>query len=112
MYFANVYDEGINMLVYKLNDIKDKANLSQMIYHDGYKIEEGMIKGRFESQELTLPSTNRMVVSWNALVEVGSYVEVFIQVKSKEKWSPWMSYGNGVKVIVVVVCQNRITKMS
>ena len=97
MYFAIVYDEGINMLVYKLNDIKDKANLSQMIYHDGYKVEEGMIKGRFESQELTLPSTNRMVVSWNALVEVGSYVEVFIKVKSKGKWSPWMSYGKWCK---------------
>ncbi|MCH4887464.1 hypothetical protein EZV73_07770 [Acidaminobacter sp. JC074] len=85
------------MLVYSLKDMIENAHLENLEYEDGYRLIDEKSLGRFESQALEVPETHRMVVSWNALVEFGGYVEVFIRVQTSGAWSPWMTYGKWCK---------------
>ena len=81
------------MIVYKLKDIKKQAKIENLQYQEGYMLKDQEILGRLESQQLALPPGKRLVVSWNAKAEKGSYIEIMVRTKSSGPWSEWMRYG-------------------
>jgi hypothetical protein len=93
MYFAKAYIEGIDMIVYRLDDIKENATLSNLVFQEGYTLKAEEVLGRFETEALPLPPGKKMVISWNAKAEKGSYIEIMIRTKTSKDWSPWMFYG-------------------
>lgn len=80
------------MLAYRLNEMQVKW-LNYIKFDNGYILEKSQHCGRFESEELHIKNTNRMVLSWNVVLDKGSYIELFIKTKFEDQWSPWMTYG-------------------
>lgn len=56
-------------------------------------LNEGQLGGIYQSPVVNTEDFKDLICSWNGLAEDKSEIELFIQIKQKEKWSGWLTYG-------------------
>lgn len=56
-------------------------------------LEEKQLEGLYQSPIVNTKNFNDLICSWNGVAVDKSEIEIFIQIKEKEKWSNWLTYG-------------------
>lgn len=53
----------------------------------------GVTEGTYESPILLTEEYKGLIASWSAITPVGTFVEVSVQTRVEDAWSPWLTYG-------------------
>lgn len=56
-------------------------------------LENGLVRGCYESPVLAVPDFIDVVASWNSATAKGSFIELSLKVRQGGIWSQWFSYG-------------------
>jgi len=81
------------LVLHQGNDFSQGTFENTELKNGNIVLKDGATQGSYESPLLLADAFRELVASWNAETPIGSEVELLVQVRIEDAWSPWLSYG-------------------